>query len=343
MAGTAVPVAAADAGITVEPILPNNQIDHSKPYFDLLMQAGEEQELVLMITNNTAFDVEVSIEAITASTAPTGLINYTTQPELAEETLENGFAQLAEVPVERVQIAAGAAEQVTVTVHMPEQPLEGVILGAIHVVQETVTPEQGSLSYQYAYAIAVQLSTGSERPDLNFEIGDVFLSPKDNRVAVTTHIRNITPVVGKKLSLRAVLYDQQGNSYISHSTSELEMAPNSIFPLLLYDELGIGLDPGDYRVEVQLSSGETEWNLESVITLSADQLSGLAYNRGSGFQMPSIFRLILFILGALVVAALLAFGGLMLHIRKENKKYEEYMRRMKRKDEDNAQGGGYSQ
>lgn len=331
MVALTLPVGALDAGISVEPVLPGNQADPAKGYFDLIVQPGDEQELVLVVSNHSAFDVDVAVEAITASTGEDGLINYTAQPQLTEQTLQYGFAQLAEVPVERLSIPAGGSEQVSVVVHMPDEPLEGAVLGAIHIMQETAV-EEGSLSHQFAYAIAVKLSDGGELPAPVFELGDVFFSPQEGRAAITTHIRNTAPAVVKEASIRATLYDMDGDTHILRTAEDIEMAPNSIFPMLVVDTLGAGLDPGDYRMEVVVNCVGEERTLESAtITLTADQLKGLTYNRSFGWQMPAMLRMILWVVGVVVVVGLLAFLALLLHVRRENRKYESYMQQMNEK------------
>lgn len=324
------PVVALDVGVSVVPVLPDNQVESEDKYFDLILQPGETQELALLVSNNSAFDIELSIEAGTATTNANGMIVYAATPQYAEQTLQHAFAQLADVQTESLALPAGATEQVTVSVTMPESPVEGIILGAISVVQTTPQTDEGSnLSHEFAYAIPVKLSGSEERLPVSFEMGDVFLSPQGTQVAISTHIRNVAPAIGKELEILASLYNMEGETVIASAASAVEIAPNSIFPFLVTDDLNLGLDPGDYRMEVKINQGEGEgeWTLEAPISLTKEQLDGLTYNRSSSFQLPSIVRMFLWILAVIVVVAVIAFSLLLLHIRRENKKYDEFMRR----------------
>lgn len=327
----AVPAAAAEAGISVEPLLPPNQTDPSKSYFDLILQPGEQQELTVKVNNTGAYDVEVAVETVTASTSENGMINYTTPPQWNEQSLQHPFAELAQATQERVSIPAGGSEQVVVLVNMPAEPVEGVILGSIHIVQETVEETDGALSHQFAYAIAVQLANGDERVSPAFALGDVLFAPQGDRAAVSAGMRNISPAVAKEISVNAALYDEDGVPYLFHTIERLEMAPNSIYPLLMVDEMGMGLDPGDYRLEVHLDYGGEELLLEHPVSLSADQLKGLVYERSSEFHVTGILRVLLFILGTIVVVAVLIILGLLLYVNMQNRKYYAYIRQQQKR------------
>ena len=153
-----------------------------------------------MVRNTSDMDVEITVECITASTNEYGQINYTTQPQWPESSLKYGFTQITQVPRETIALPAGASEQVSIVVRMPEEPIEGVILGAIHIVQSTISAPEGSLSQQFAYAIAVQLSMKDESPDPVMEMGEIDFTPQNNLIAITAQVRNTAPVVAKEMA-----------------------------------------------------------------------------------------------------------------------------------------------
>ncbi len=77
-------------GFYVRALLPENQRDTSLTHFDLQMQPEQQQQLDVEIVNTSSAPIWVSVEAVSASTAPNGVIDYYT-PDVKDETLKIPF------------------------------------------------------------------------------------------------------------------------------------------------------------------------------------------------------------------------------------------------------------
>ena len=145
----------------VETILPENQIDKKQTYFDLKVSSGQQQDLEIKVTNKSGKDINVSVKAVTASTNRNGLVDYQT-PDIKDETLEVAFAEIAEVREPVIHIPAGSTKTAVVTVRMPAEIFDGVVLGGLvftKVPEQTDEAESGYMIRNvYNYVVGVKLS-----------------------------------------------------------------------------------------------------------------------------------------------------------------------------------------
>jgi len=62
--------------VSVSTNIPDNQIDKNQTYFDLLMEPGKEQELEVVLRNNTDKEVTMLADVNTAITNDNGVVDY---------------------------------------------------------------------------------------------------------------------------------------------------------------------------------------------------------------------------------------------------------------------------
>ncbi|WP_052008514.1 DUF916 domain-containing protein [Listeria aquatica] len=67
---------AADMNYSVRAIIPDNQVDKTKTYFDLRMKPGQKQKLTLHFENNADEKVQIEVSPNTATTNRNGVIDY---------------------------------------------------------------------------------------------------------------------------------------------------------------------------------------------------------------------------------------------------------------------------
>lgn len=337
----AVPVQASpsvsDAGFSVNAILPDNQADRTKTYFDLRMSPGQEQELTVSVVNPNSWDIEVTVEAITASTNRNGIINYTAPPETREETLRHGFADLAAVGEEQITVPANSTREVSVAVTMPEEPYDGLILGSLRFLRLPSEEEKNAAAMivnQYSYVIGVRLRETDATAAADFALGGIGAELVNYRAAVTAEIRNTVPEIAGDVSVGGAIYKKgSAEPLIERSQPGVQMAPNSIYPFSFVDEAGYGFEPGEYAARLTVEHEGKVWSFEQDFTIAAEQAGEV--NQGALNQQQNAptaasggLPLWVVILVAVVALLLLLAGCILLRIRRENKEFEKHMRKL---------------
>lgn len=269
---------AAGIEFSVSPVFPENQRDEASGYFDLNVQPGQKQDLSVTVTNQSTEDIVVLVEAITASTNLNGIVNYTT-PGPVDETLKHSFSDMTKVPEEFVTIPAQSDKQITVTVTIPDEPFDGIILGSIQVTKELTEEEKNSgatIINKYAYVIAVRLQENNTVIEPDFAMGGVTAELLDFRGSITANIRNLQPTLVKGVSVAAQIYSKGDSSPIMElSKDDVEFAPNSIFPFSLVDEAGYGIQAGSYLAKIELKHEGKDWSFEQEFEVKSEEAASI--------------------------------------------------------------------
>lgn len=64
------------SNVAISAVIPDNQIDKNKTYFDLLMTPGEEQELEVVLTNSSDEAITMESSVNSAITNDNGVVDY---------------------------------------------------------------------------------------------------------------------------------------------------------------------------------------------------------------------------------------------------------------------------
>ncbi len=263
---------AAEMNFAVSPVIPTNQIDQNKTYFDLKMKPGQKQILKVQIKNNTDKNIVVETKANTAITNSSGIADYSISNPKLDDTLEIPFNNIAKVKKE-TKILAKSETTVEITIEMPKQQFDGVILGGLHFSEkEDAGPakkEDGSVQIKnkYAYVIGVLLRDTDKvvKPDL--KLNEVEPSQINARNVVTANLQNIKPAMLKNLSVDAKVFTEQGKKILHETKKEnLRMAPNSNFDYAIsWDHKAF--ESGTYRLEMKATDGDQTWDWTRTFTI----------------------------------------------------------------------------
>nr|WP_149023633.1 DUF916 domain-containing protein [Listeria rocourtiae] len=127
------PEAAANFSVTT--VIPDNQIDKSKTYFDLRMKPGQKQDLEVVLKNDTDKEITVETNANTAVTNDNGIVDYSqTNPKL-DKSLKIPFSSIATMEDE-VVLPANSSKTIKVAVTMPDTAFDGIILGGLQFIEK---------------------------------------------------------------------------------------------------------------------------------------------------------------------------------------------------------------
>ena len=269
--------AQASMGFSVTPKFPSNQRDGSG-FFDLRLSPGQEQELILTVTNSSDTEIAVEVEAFTVSTSSSGSVDYSTA-RANDATLKHSISDLITIPEPRTVIPAGSQRDVVLHLTAPDEAFEGVLLGSLRVLREPTEQEleeAGAIINRFAHAMAIMLRMDDTEVQTDFALGDVASQITNARASVAVDVRNPQPKLVKNVVVQASVVEiESGREIFGYSLDDVEFAPNSIFPLTFVDRAGYGISAGSYKVYVTLEHNGQKWELEKDFEIAPAQASAV--------------------------------------------------------------------
>jgi Bacterial protein of unknown function (DUF916)./Protein of unknown function C-terminal (DUF3324). len=315
-----------EVGFYVSAVIPSNQIQSGLSYFDLRMEPEQIQELEVRIVNESDEEMTVTVEAITASTNRNGIIDYKT-PVIHDKTLKYGFSSIAEVREPNITIPPNSTETAIITVTMPNEYYDGVILGGLvftRVNNSTVESNSGvSVNNIFSYVIGVKLTETDEVLSPNFEITEIVPKLINYQPVFLHGIRNTEAIIIKDMNIDVSVKDSDGNIYAEVSKINADMAPNSVMPLGI-EPVNEKIEPGNYTSEIRIEyNGETyEYSNEFHISgaVAKETNSGIISNRAIPENDNTYTFMLAFIFSLICVIVMLLF--LIIYKRKAEKNIE---------------------
>ncbi|WP_430610898.1 DUF916 and DUF3324 domain-containing protein [Enterococcus sp. DIV0876] len=285
---------ASEFNFAVNPVIPENQIDKEKTYFDLKMASGAVQTVEVQLRNDTDQGVVIAPEIASATTNLNGVVEYGVNDIEPDESLLYNMADLIEVP-EEITIPKQSQITLPLKITMPSESVTGVIAGGL-TLKETVnedeteaSEEQGlAIKNEYAYVIAILLRQNTEEvlPDLH--LIDVAPGQVNSRNTINVTLQN--PEAAYLNSLRLINeVTKKGQSDVLYATdtSRMQVAPNSRFsyPISLEGQrleagtyvlksvaYGEKSEDGEYKVQNEgvEESYLYKWTFEKEFTVTGD-------------------------------------------------------------------------
>ena len=114
----------------VNPVIPENQIDKSKTYFDLKMSPGSVQTVEVQLRNDTDKDVVIEPKIASATTNLNGVVEYGQNDIEPDETLKHNLKDLVDV-AETITIPKQSQVTVSLKISMPSESFTGMISGSL--------------------------------------------------------------------------------------------------------------------------------------------------------------------------------------------------------------------
>lgn len=260
-----------NVGFSVQALIPKNQIDFKKTYFDLRMVPGDQQMIEVMVFNNELDEIRVKATVRNATTNQNGLVIYDAISE-TDDSLKHPLTDTLRMVEEEIVIPSGESKKIKALITMPEEEYNGIILGGIHI--EKISDEQNDaekvqIQNKYVYVIGVQLSENDHLidPVLNF----ISVEPKliNHRTAIQATIQNPQSILMSNLKAVGKVYKKKGNGLFKEGEKEVNMAPNSRFEFII-DWGNEPFQPGDYLLKMKMADDENEWKWEEPFTIDKD-------------------------------------------------------------------------
>ena len=256
---TIIPVKSMDFMVT--PILPENQRIGIRGYFDLLLEPGQEQDVYIIITNSSQDDITITIDIFTVSTNRNGIIDYSARG-IIDDSIELNLDDIITIAEPNITIPGNSEVQVPITINIPDEPFDGVLLGSIFVLRGVTEEERtaaGMIVNQFAFATAIQLQVSEEPVDFHFELGEVSVQVTDWRASYIAEIHNKVPRMIGGAIVNARVFPLGLDTPIFVDTTRVSFAPNTVFPLTLIDRIGAGVAAGMYTIEVSIEYDDNTW------------------------------------------------------------------------------------
>ncbi|MBC1417667.1 DUF916 and DUF3324 domain-containing protein [Listeria fleischmannii] len=312
--------ASSTMNFSVNAVIPDNQIDKSKTYFDLKMKPGETRNLEVILTNGQNHAITIETNANTAVTNDNGIVDYSkTNPNL-DASLKIPFSEIAKMDKE-ITLPANGTKTVKVNITMPKEEYDGQILGGLHFTeklnQETEKNEEGvQIKNLYAYVIGVLLTENDKEVKPDMQLGEIKPSQINYRNVLKANLQNSQPIILKNLNIQARV-TKKGSNKTLHETNktDMRMAPNSNF------NYGINWEnqefkAGKYTLHMTAKSNENEWKWTKDFEIKGDEAKAL---NNKAVELEKDYT-IWYIIGAILLGLILLILVFLLGKRSSRKK-----------------------
>ena len=313
------------AGFSVRALLPDNQLNERLSYFDLRMKPEQVQQLEVEITNESDKPILVSVHAVSASTNRNGIIDYKT-PGIRDTTLEYPFSDIALVDTPSVLVEAKSSSIAAITLHMPEESYDGIVLGGLVFTGEQEEKEQQqsvAVNNVFSYVIGAKLSVTDTEVHPNFEIVEATPQVVNYQPMFVHAIRNTEAALAKNIDISVSVENSKGEVKAQITRESVDMAPNSVMPLGLSPDDGKFV-PGDYVSNIEVGFDGKTYHYLTEFTVNeakANEVNSLSIDA----QEPSGNGIDMILIG--IIAALLAIIVILLLVlfkkRKSSKEQQE--------------------
>lgn len=302
-------VQAEGMGYSVKAIIPDNQLETGKTYFDLLVKPGETQQLTLEVTSSSKETLNLSITPYSATTNQNGELEFSVEPSVHDATLTYPMSQLISGS-QSVTLPPMATKEVTFTLKVPKDPFLGKLVGGFTIYdlandQEVKTSGKNEVQIRNVFSVVVgirlQETLKKIQPKLvlNRVKADLF----NYRTAMTANLQNTQPTFISNLNVTAKIKKAGSRKVLYEGEkTEMTMAPNSNFdfPIMLENQQ---VGPGKYVLELVAKSGDYQWSFSKKFTVSkaeADKLNDQALELVDKAN-PWLFILTLFLVISVIV------------------------------------------
>ncbi len=311
----------AELNFSVHTVIPENQIDKTKTYYNLLVTPNSEQVLKIVLKNTTDKDRVINISINSATTNTNGVIDYGQNDIKRDSTLKYDMSDIISVPSE-ITVPRHGEYTLEMEVKTPIEVFEGVLAGGIQLEEkdsDVDNNKQSVITNKYNYVVGVLLFENKDQviePDL--KMNKVMATQDNARNVISSNIQNIMPAYINNMSVRTKIYkkdDVNKNAIYSSSSEKMQMAPNSNFNYLTRLE-GKKLKPGVYILNFVASSEKNKWEFNKEFVIKGDVANKL---NSSDVSIEDGINWIYILIGVLVFAIILLVVLLIVILKKKKK------------------------
>ncbi|MCL2864871.1 MAG: DUF916 and DUF3324 domain-containing protein [Lachnospiraceae bacterium] len=263
------------AEFSVRIIHPENQVDMSAPYFDILTVPDMEQMIQVELINHTEEAITIETAVSNATTNRHGEVVYQSFDYERDTTLPHQFTDILRFD-RLTHVPARSSVFLAVHISLPADPFDGILAGGLFFRLQgsgsdrgTVTAGGEPLPGKVNYLFALILRQGSNvQPQI--VLNGIEIEEKEDSTVVTALLQNVMPAFVTDMVLMArITREHDGAAIYERVFTDLEVAPNSAFPFAI--DLGAQILPeDDYVLTLEMQSNELEWERISGFSVAAE-------------------------------------------------------------------------
>lgn len=309
----------SEVGFAVTPHLQENQRDTGNSFFDLAVVPSEEVALSFDIVNSSGKEQTFDIAVNPAYTNDAGQIDYVDAKHKRDKTLKVDLAKITDVE-KTATVAAGETKTIPLTLKMPAEPVQGEILGGIHVTRQTAQGEQegAQLVNKFSYVIGLKIIESEEAVKRDLKLLNVKAGLSYHHTSVKAKMQNPEPTAMGHLTFDAKVTKKGSDKVIKEQQSEdRAMAPNSNFDYTI-DWKNQELEAGDYHLALVVKDAKSnEWKFNQDFKITAKEAR--KYNASAVELVKKDRSPWIYVLAGLVAAILIGVILLLVIKRKKSK------------------------
>lgn len=307
----------------VHTVIPDNQIDKQKSYFNLMMEPGQKQTLTIQLKNDTEDDVVIEPKIHSATTNLNGVVEYGPTTAERDSTLPYELGELIQTDKE-ITIPAKGSKDLHLHVTMPEEEFDGVLAGGITLEEKEASTKNTndkntglSIENKYAYVVGITLQETDETVKQDLKLHDVKAGQVNARNVINATLQNPTATYLNRFEVDAEV-TEKGKTEVLYEAKkqDMQMAPNSNFkyPISLNGEK---FKTGTYTLHVKAKSSKESWEFEKDFSIKGEEAKQFNATDVS-VEGPNYLAYLVGLLILLVV-------GLLFYIVYSKKKQQEEM------------------
>ena len=266
---------------TVKPNIPENQAKNTQSYYDLIVKPGQKQEVELSLINKTDEELTIDLNLANAVTNDNGLIVYNDFEKKPDSSLKVPLTTLIKLPEEHVKVPAKKTVTAKMTVEIPANGFQGLVLGGVYAsLAEDEKEEKGKstgLTSRYGFNVAIALRMSEDTPMYLAEtlqlvklVPTIALGHK----SVQAVIQNPTSAIFPEVRLEGkVTKKGETKEYAKRILPSVRFAPNSTMNFHL-DFGKEDVRPGTYIFEGKADEQQV-WPFKQEFTISSQEAKKL--------------------------------------------------------------------
>ena len=315
------------AGFTVQPVLPENQINSEVSYFHLPIQRGENQVVSVKLMNNTDKEERYRVQVVPAATNKNGMITYNEIDKSVDSSMEISIKEIVKPKESEITVPAYGTVEAALEIVPPAEKFSGILLGGIYITppsKENTDKSQGvSVTNTYGYSIGIVLTEDPATPifgETDLHLLNVSPEIDYGSKIVEAVIQNPYPEAMEQLTVEGrIVQKGKDKTIINNTLKDVRIAPNSVFPFQL--DWGMNqVTPGDYTFKGAIKGKDKDWTFEKNFTISGKAAEKM--NKQTTFKIfiPDWWLSAFYLIGVLTCVVLLLLILRIIQRRKEKKK-----------------------
>ncbi|MGO2270274.1 MAG: DUF916 and DUF3324 domain-containing protein [Enterococcus faecalis] len=292
---------AAELRFSVETEIPENQIDKTKTYFDLMMKPDQEQILKVRAANSTDENLVIDVSVKSATTNSNGVIEYGESLTALDKSAPADLSEIIQLKDggESVELPA-KSEKVDETKDKQKENTNGL-----------------AIENRYAYTVAVLLRENETvvQPELSLE--KVEPTQRNARSVISATLLNHEAAYLQSMKVTANVKNKKTNNVILEKEQEdMQMAPNSIFNFPIpYEENE--MEAGTYVLAMTVEGSGKKWQFTKEFTISKEEAK--TFNEKDVTVKKTESKLIYLLIGLLLLLLIICLF-IILRLKKQKNK-----------------------